>query len=329
MMGRPGRPRRSRPPRPAGLLLAGLLLAAALLAGGAPRLPAQSAPGVLESVLLPPRFYVGDRVELRMRLEVPAGVSLAAPAVERLPGGGPPEAGGEAGSWVEVGRIEVQDRRRADAAGEVQVRVFFVSYAPGKGRLPELDLGGLRIPPQEFTTVSVRAREAEPGFRPLRGQLLLPLTGLRLTLSVLVLIGAPAGLALLGAWAARVLRRLRELRRRRRPAQRARSALQRLERGLEESETRELFVDLSQVLKRYLAERLEVPTSSATTAEIDGLLDGAGVAPALSGRVQEVLRAADTVKFSGRAGRRSAARSSLNKVREIVSRVEELCDVDS
>jgi len=327
-MRRQGRLRRDRR-LPAAVLPAALLLAAGFLAGGASRLPAQSVPGVLESVLLPPRFFVGDRVELRLRLEVPPGVSVAAPAAEGLPGGGPPEAGEDAGSWVEVSRIEVQDRRRADAAGEVQVRVFFTSFAPGKGRLPELDLGGIRLPAQEFTTASVRTREAEPGFRPLRGQLLLPFTGLRLALSVLVLIGVPAALVLLGVWAARVLRRLRELRRRRRPAQRARSALKKLDHGLEQSETTELFVDMSQVLKRYLAERLELPTSSATTAEIDGLLDGAGVAPAVSGRVQEVLRAADTVKFSGRAGRRSAARSSLNKVREIVGWVEELCDVES
>ena len=65
------------PARTAPLLL---VAAAAFLAGVLP-LPAESDGRVVESVLLPPRFYVGDPVELRLRLEVPAGVEVAQPSV--------------------------------------------------------------------------------------------------------------------------------------------------------------------------------------------------------------------------------------------------------
>jgi hypothetical protein len=309
-------------------LAAALLLGASLAPGGLERLAAQSTARVVESVLLPPRFFVGDRVELRLRLEVPARVPVQVPDPAEFPSGAPPEPGQDAGSWVRIERIEVLDRRRQDQEGEVQLRVFFASLTPGEGSLPELELGGVRVPPQEFVTASVRDRETEPEFRPLRSQVLLPLTGLRVALGIVVLLGAPALLILLAVWAIRLLRKLRELHRRRRPAQRARSALQKLAQGLEQAQTREVFVDLSEVLKRYLAERLQVPTASATTAEIDGLLGGVGVSPTLVGRVREVLRTADTVKFSGRAGRRSAVGSSLKKVHDIVDGVEELCDVE-
>ena len=51
----------------------------ALAPGGTARLGAEATARVLESVLLPPRFFVGDPVELRLRVAVPAGVTVAAP----------------------------------------------------------------------------------------------------------------------------------------------------------------------------------------------------------------------------------------------------------
>jgi hypothetical protein len=174
--------------------------AVAALVGGAAGLQAQSMPAVLEAVLLPPRFFVGDRVELRMRLEVPAGVRVAEPSLAGLQSPGlqspsPPEQNGR--SWLEVSEVQVLDKRADGRAGEVQVRVFFTSFTPGEGRLPAFDCGDLRVPGQEFTTASVKEREPEPGFRPLRTQLLLPYTRLRLVFTGLVLAGTPVVLVLL------------------------------------------------------------------------------------------------------------------------------------
>jgi hypothetical protein len=119
---------------------------------------------------------------------------------------------------------------------------------------------------------------------------------------------------------------LRELRRRRRPAQRARGALKKIEQDLEGRETKTLFVGLAEVLKRYLAERLQLSTASATTTEIGGLLDSIGLPEDLSHQVQEVLWVADRVKFSGRSTKRSTATSTLKKIRRIMSSLEELCE---
>jgi hypothetical protein len=309
------------PARTAPLLL---IAAAAFLAGALP-LPAQSNGRVVESVLLPPRFYVGDPVELRLRLEVPAGVEVAQPSPGSLPPPGkPPSAEGAEAPRAEVSRVEVTDRRPPGRAGQVQVSVFFTSFAPGEGTLPAFECGGLRIPVQEFTTTTVRDREPEPAFRPLRGQLLLPYTRLRLMLAAVVTVGTPVGLAFLGLWGARAVRTLAELRRRRRPARRARAALGRLEQHLESAEAKELFVDLSRILKRYVAERLEVAAVSATTAEIEGLLVPAGVPEPVVLEIRDVLRTADRAKFSGMSARRSTAQSSLRRIDRIVSAVEQL-----
>jgi hypothetical protein len=302
-----------------------LLFAAAALLSGAVPLSAQSQADLLESVLLPPRFFVGDPVELRLRLQVPAGLRVAAPSARALPAAQPspgPEFSGPLP--VEVTRVDVSDRRPEGRAGEVQVRVFFTSFTPGQGRLPAFACGDLRVPAQEFTTASVREREPEPRFRSLRGQLLLPRTGLRLAVVAVVLLGTPAGLAFAGLWAVRMVLTLAERRRRRRPARRARAALRRVEQGLQKTEAKALFVDLSQILKRYLAERLEVPAISSTTAEIEGLLAPAGVPEPLQRQVREVLSTADRAKFSGMSARRSTAESTMRRIDRIVSAVEDV-----
>ena len=122
---------------PAALALAALL---SLLAAG----PGAAQPGytVVESGTAPLRFYVGDPVELRLRVRVAAGAKAAelrAPA--KMP----------SASWLDVQRVRVAPL----GGGEWDVRIELVSFAPGPTPVPRLDLGAVALEdPETGATLS-------------------------------------------------------------------------------------------------------------------------------------------------------------------------------
>ena len=81
---------------------------------------------LMEAIFLPPRFFVGDRVELRLTYDLPGGVTVEPPA--QLPDH----------DWIEFRSIEVQDRRASGGPGELRVRIFFIPFFPGETVLPSL-----------------------------------------------------------------------------------------------------------------------------------------------------------------------------------------------
>ena len=265
----------------------------------------------VESVLLPPRFYVGDRVELRLTLDVPAELVVSEP--ERLP----------QDPWLEVHRVEVQDHRNPGRSGKVRIRVFFTPFQPGQSRLPALSLGELHLGETTVHTRSVLEQEQSLSLQGLRGQLDLPLTAARLALIITIGIGVPAGAFFAFLHGARGLVRIREQRRRRLPYLRFRSILRRLKKQSSEIEGRSFFILLSLALKSYLAERLSVPLMSATTGEIRQQLSGLGLEPSLSESIHELLRRSDLVKFSGRKTGRREMGAELRRVEDILEGIEE------
>ena len=126
----------------------GLILALALSAAGGTA--AAQGYSVLQTVFLPPRFYVGDRVELRMRLSTPAGTAVRAP--ETLP---------------DSSGIEFQDITVNRRGNETEVRIVFYPFYPGTQDASAIDLGGItlsgvKIHTDPFSTPD-RKRAAAPG----------------------------------------------------------------------------------------------------------------------------------------------------------------------
>ncbi|UCF96647.1 MAG: hypothetical protein JSV89_15920 [Spirochaetaceae bacterium] len=286
-----------------------VLLAAALFTLGGWPLLSQSA--LIESIFLPPRFFVGDSVELRLTYEIAADVEVEVPA--RLP----------VHPWIEFQNIEVQDRREAGRSGEVLVRMFFIPFYSGQTVLPSLRLGELDTGELQVGTQSVLDLEANHSLRGLRRQLNLPLTWLRLLMLVVIVVGAPLGLYFLIRYGIRGVERIRQARWRRMPYQHVRKSLNQLARGQASMEGKSFFILLSLTVRRYLTERLTMPLMSVTTGEILKELNSAGLDEAISRRIHEVLQAADLIKFSGKRANRREMEKSLKDVDRIVRQVEE------
>jgi hypothetical protein len=266
---------------------------------------------LVESIFLPPRFFVGDRVELRLTYDLPAGVAVEPPA--QLP----------AHAWIEFENVEVQDRRIPGGPGEVRVRVIFIPFFPGETLIPPLRLGDLDTGELLVTTQSALQLEQDETLRELRRQLNLPLTWLRLLALVVIGIGAPLFLLFLLRYGILGFRRIREARIRKLPYVHVRKSLDRLASGRSNMEGKSFFILLSLTIRRYLSERLSRPLMSVTTAEIEGSLSAAGLEGSISERIHEVLQAADLVKFSGKRSNKREMGRSLKAAGRIVEQVEE------
>jgi len=286
------------------VVLAGLLL---FLVG----LPVFSQSSLMESIFLPPRFFVGDRVELRLTYEFPPGMAVEPPAQ-------PPVH-----AWIEIRKIEVKDRRAPGRSGEVLVRIFFVSFFAGETVLPSLRLGDLDTGELLVTTESTLQFEQVASLRGPRGQLKLPLTWLRLLAFVAFGIGVPLLLLFLLRYGLRGYRRIREARIRRLPYLHVRKSLNQLAAGKSSIEGKSFFILLSLAIRRYLSERLSRPLMSVTTGEIGAYLREAGLEENVSQRIHQVLKAADLIKFSGKRTNRREMERSLNAAVGIVEQVEE------
>jgi hypothetical protein len=266
---------------------------------------------LMESIFLPPRFFVGDRVELRLTYDVPAGVAVEPPA--QLP----------AHAWIEFHNIEVQDRRSADGSGEVRVRIFFTPFSSGDTVLPPLPLGDLDTGELLVTTQSVLQLEHDETLRGPRRQLNLPLTWLRLLVLVVIGIGTPVVVFFLLRYGIQGFVRIREARIRRLPYLHVRKSLNQLAAGRSSMEGKSFFILLSLTIRSYLSERLSRPLMSVTTGEIKKELGVAGLEESVSLRIHEVLKAADLIKFSGKRADRREMERSLKAVDRIVEQVEE------
>lgn len=273
--------------------------------------PVLSQAALMESIFLPPRFFVGDRVELRLTYDLPAGVAVEPPA--QLP----------VHAWIEYQNIEVQDRRAPGSSGEVLVRVFFIPFFSGETVLSPLRLGDLDTGELLVTTQSALQLEQNESLRGPRRQLNLPLTWLRLLTFVVIGIGVPLFLFFLLRYGIRGFRRIREARIRRVPYVHVRKSLNQLASGRSSMEGKSFFILLSLTIRRYLSERLSMPLMSATTGEITGSLRAAGLEESVSERIHEVLKAADLIKFSGKRAHRREMERSLKTVGQIVEQVEE------
>jgi hypothetical protein len=293
------------------LLCAACLLVCAAAGAQEVRSPAGAGYVVEEMLLLPPRFYVGDPVELRLRLKVDGAFRLV--AADSLP----------EDPWVDLHGVQIDDRRPPDGSGEVRVRVFFTPFRPGAIVFPTLMLGDVELAGIEVNTQSVLETQESPTLSGLRAPLRIPLTAVRILGVLAAVLAVPAAAVFAVLNGARGLRRLAELRRRRRPYARLRRSLQRLRGEVGSGAGREFFILFSLSLKRYLSERLRRSVMSATTAEIEPRLARAGVEPRLAREVQELLGKADLVKFSGRGGGRREMLASLTRLERIASRIEE------
>ncbi len=220
---------------------------------------AQAGYSVIESGTAPLRSYVGDLVELRVRLRLaapprPAASAATLAAPKKLP----------SAPWMDLRQVRVS----TVGGGEWDVRIQLVSFAPGPGRLPALDLGAIVLDGLSVQTSSILMEKKVDRLAPPREQLAIPGTGRRIAVAGALIIGGPAAGFLLAARLARVARAVRARRRRAQPWSRLQKALRRLRTRAQRVGGRAFYIELTAALRAYLERRHGMEATTATTREL-------------------------------------------------------------
>lgn len=282
-----------------------------LLSIAAASLGAQSRYTVGSIGLLPARFYVGDPVEMYVRVNLERDVSLAPP--ERLP---------------VAPRLELREvvcSRIRSTEWDVQIR--FTSFQPGIAPLPPLDLGGIVLSGLEIETRSVVEDRADSELKPPRKQLAVPGTWSKVGIAVFFLLACVPLVLLVLRLAPAWIEGARALQRRILPVQRVKAALRRLARVLSAADGRRFFIELTRAFRAYLAARLAFEAETATTREIGRELpsrfpEAVADPDGLAEEVVSLLRQADFVKFGGRTCREEEMRAALLWTERLVDAIE-------
>jgi hypothetical protein len=269
---------------------------------------------IQEINFLPVRYYVGDNVELRLRIEAP-GRDLR-----------PPEPLFR-GNWLVVRDVSCTRIR-----GHVwEVRIFFTTFRPGRHVLPDIDLGSAMLTGLKAETRSILDDKGVDRPAAQKGQLLLPGTWRALIITVFFLFLLPPLLYRTLKGCASLLRRYSILRQRMLPCNRIMRALKRLEQRLGDYDCAAFFAQITGLLREYLNSRLDFPAQTSTTLELEMLLPGAlaRVSPSsethsLTPGVIRLFQRADYVKFGGGSASQAEMTGVLGQVSQIVDGIEEV-----
>ena len=118
----------------------------------------------IDTIFLPKKYYVGVKVELRIKITIEEGYTLQLP--DNIP----------ESSWMNFHSVEII---KIDKNSEL--RIVLTSFIPGTRSLPSLNLGGVVLNSVKLHTSSL-IDSTENNFVGIAGQLLLPGTKLMLVI---------------------------------------------------------------------------------------------------------------------------------------------------
>ena len=256
-----------------------LLVVPLLLEVLSPAVWADDSPSpVTETVFVPPQFYVGDQVEVRLTLLLPEGKSLLPPL--SLP----------TQDWVLIRDVQV----RHDPPFE-RVTVKFVPFAPGVKTLPPLVLGDLTLDGVRILTNSLLGKDAPAELQPPREQLLLPHTELVVFLSFLLVIVLPLLLWRFFRPLAGIVKTFSRRSERHRAWHKLGREVKRLQSRAMAASGPEFYTELSQLLRAYLKGRFDRDFDTMTAQEVEGILRP--LPPAWATEWVRLIHRADVVRF--------------------------------
>lgn len=258
---------------------------------------------VTESVFVPPVYFVGDLVEVRLTLLLPEGKAILPPL--SLP----------SQSWVLIRDVQV----RHDPPFE-RVTVKFIPFAPGGRNLPPLVLGDITLDGVRISTNSILGKASPSELAPPRDQLLLPHTELFLFLAFLLLIVLP-----LAAW--RFFRPVIDLAQalwkrsdRHRAWRQLNKDLKKLQAKALSLKGPEFYTQFSKLARLYLGARFARDFQTLTAVEVRALLQP--LPPAWTAEWVRLIHKADVVRFDAQDPPEQEKLDDLDSLRRESGRLE-------
>lgn len=257
-------------------------------------------------IFVPPIYYVGDRVEVRFRIDT-EGYELPS-EVDQIP----------EDRW-----IRIDDIRIIPIAGSYDIRITFTSFRPGLSELPKLTIGELTIERLQIETASIRENESHT-FYGMADPLILPGTRLFIALVAGVVLFGPLSLIIVSGWLRGIAKRIVASIGTRRPYRGLLRSLDSLDASSARLEGREFYGVLFVEFRRYLSSRSDHNYSSTTTREMTllGTAEFATVPEFV--RIGNIVGRVDRVKFGGASTSESELREGLDLVRSAAETIETL-----
>jgi hypothetical protein len=235
-------------------------------------------------VLLPHLFYVGDRVEARVKLRVETADIEQPAAPAELPD---PE-------WGTIHRVSITGSGR-----RFDVRISFTPFRPGTLTFPPLDFGSLTLHGVDFHVASI-LEEDSPQLSPMRDQLVLPSTRFFIAMAATVLVLVPVAILAFYPFIRRQFGRVVGYYRAGRPYRKLRRSLNRLRQDAAHVEGRTYYIRLLDEGRRYLTRKLGVDCVSATTRELETMMVSYIANEEDRGTLLSLFHMGDLVKFAQR-----------------------------
>jgi len=256
------------------IVLAALLLS---VSGGA---GAESVT-IKQMLFLPPVYYVGDQVEVRIRVSATDSELPLRPS--HLP----------QSEW-----FRVVDVRVIPIADEYDIRIRFTSFQTGVRELPVFQIGELTLGPIPIETASIRDAEELSVFGTLE-PIVLPGTRLFIALAAGIVFLGPLSIIIVLGWLRKTAGSIVGSIGNRKPYRRLVRSLDALQNGVSVIDARSFYVSLLEAFRGYLTNRSLHNYNAATTHEMDLLLgeeyDGIEALEGLSQMVGSI----DGAKFGG------------------------------
>jgi hypothetical protein len=256
-----------------------------------------------QKVFLPPTFYVGDLVELRMRIDV--GDSILPSVPKEIP----------ESTWLEIHEI-----RAIPIADEYDIRMRFASYRAGKFALPGFEIGEISIDEIPFETTSIRETETSNPYG-IFDPVYLPGTKLFIGLVSGTVLFGPLLLLLLIGWIRRVAKRISFGVKR--PYRKLRRELDILRASVARTNSRDFYQRLFDAFRRYLTSRTGVNYSSYTTREMDRRIRKDFHDIESLRQFEAMIDAIDCVKFGGGEADEMEKMVELTIVQSSAAEIEE------
>ena len=260
---------------------------------------------------IPPMYYIGDEVELRISIIIPENLQIKEPEnkIEK--------------KWVEINKVSITLVRKREDKKIYDVNIFFRAFKPGKLFLPKLDLGSLSLSDIEINTLSVLEKDKITKLRPLRGQLVLPHTWFKIGLIFAFIILTAILILVFFKFSFKGFNFFNSLNKRNVPRRKLLKDLENLKTNIQDIKPRDFFIKISDTFKEYLSARLSIPVYTSTTYEISHLTYYNVLEKEISGEIVNLFSFSDLVKFGDKYPSRKDMEDIITKIIFLSHSIEE------
>ncbi|NCN04298.1 MAG: hypothetical protein GW949_01580 [Spirochaetales bacterium] len=261
---------------------------------------------ITDSFFLPPVYYVGDQVEVRLVVRSAFATAMTVP--EELP----------QPTWGLI-----RDARIIERGIDREVRVRFVPFETGTKSFPALNLGPLVIDDITIFVSSILDPDQDQGeIASLRGQILIPGTQAFIVSILAGLFFVPV-FGILGFRVARVgWVRLRVFYAEGRPYRRYLRSLRSLRNSADVLGGRDFYISLLFHIREYFRQRFGVAAQSLTTKELAYIFDHYITEAADREQIIQLFHHGDRVKFANLSSTITSRMAHLERAEKVIHNLE-------